>query len=104
MKQIQITVNPGGNFTPASLMQRYAWQTPGVKFQNSVYGGAELSISGCSYCYHHWQISGDVVTLYLLERDGYESLNPMCRNCTKLYNGCEGTHHRVWTGCVRRSI
>lgn len=104
MKEIQITTTPGENFTPAALMQRYAKQTPGVEFQRSVYGNAKLSIKGCAYCYHHWEISGDVVTLYLLERERYESLNPMCRNCTELDKGCEGSTCPTWTGCVYREI
>ena len=35
MIQIQVTVSRGENFTPASLMYRYAKHTPGVTHYNS---------------------------------------------------------------------
>lgn len=104
MKKIEITVDPGENFTPAGLMKRYADQTPGVEFQRSVYGNAKLSIQGTAYHYHHWQITGEAVTLYLLERARYESINNMCRCCIRLDQDCEGTSCQTWTGCVRREV
>lgn len=104
MKEIQITTTPGENFTPAGLMQRYAKQTPGVEFQRSVYGTAKLSIEGWAYCYHHWKITGETVTLYLLERERYEDLNPMCRNCIRLDQDCEGTSCQTWTGCALKEV
>lgn len=29
-----------------------------------------------------------------------KSLNPMCMDCQKLQNGCEGTSCQSWTGCI----
>lgn len=31
-------------------------------------------------------------------------LNPMCKDCRQLYNGCGGTYEKVWTGCVYREV
>ena len=100
MKEIKITVRAGENFTPAQLMKRYADQTAGVEFQRSVYGNAKLSIEGSAYYYHRWKISGEAVTLYLLECERYDRLNNMCRCCTRLDQDCEGTSCQTWTGCA----
>lgn len=71
MKEIQIKVDPGENFTPAGLMQRYAKQTPGVEFDRSFWGAAQLTINGKVYIYHHWGITAEqgaeIVKLFLEE-------------------------------------
>lgn len=71
MKRIQITVKRGENFSPASLMKRYADITPGAEFCRGRWGGALLVIAGTPYTYHHWSITAEdgneVVTLYLEE-------------------------------------
>lgn len=71
MKEIKIKVGQGENFTPASLMQRYAKQTPGVVFSRDYWSNAELTIEGRCYHYHHWGITAEkgetVVMLYLEE-------------------------------------
>lgn len=71
MIQIPVTVSRGENFTPASLMYRYAKHTPGVTHYNSHFGNARLIIKGRHYEYHHFSITADngsaVVTLYLEE-------------------------------------
>ena len=70
MKQIQIQVARGENFTPARLMKRYADQT-GATFTNDLWSRAELVIDGRFYQYHHWSITAhggvEIVTLYLEE-------------------------------------
>lgn len=75
MKQIQITTTRGENFSPASLMNRYAKQTPGVEFRRSYWGTAQLVIDGQPYSHHHWSItaqdSAEIVTLYLEEVISY---------------------------------
>lgn len=96
MKKIQITVDPGANFTPAGLMQRYAKETPGVEYQNTVYGAAKLAIRGAAYVYHHWNIDGETVTLFLADA----GLNRMCWNCMELGKSCDGTEYPLtMTGC-----
>ena len=69
MREIKIEVDPRENFTAASLMKRYADQTPGVEFGRSCWGQSMLTIEGMAYIYHHWSVTGDngaaVVTLYL---------------------------------------
>lgn len=76
MKQIKIQVSRGENFTPASLMKRYADQT-GTEFRRSFWGAAELVIEGRFYQYHHWSITAEndveIVTLYLEEVKHYGS-------------------------------
>lgn len=71
MTQISVTVSRGENFTPASLMYRYAKHTPGVTHYNSHFGATRLIINGRHYEYHHLSITAengaDVVTLYLEE-------------------------------------
>ena len=47
MKQIKIQVARGENFTPASLMKRYADQT-GTEFRRSFWGAAERSLKAVS--------------------------------------------------------
>ena len=70
MKEIKIQVSRGENFTPASLMKRYADQT-GAEFRRSFWGAAELVIAGRFCQYHHWSITAEndveTVTLYLEE-------------------------------------
>ena len=70
MNQIKIQVARGENFTPASLMKRYADHT-GAEFRRSFWGAAELVIEGRFYHYHHWSITAEngieTVTLYLEE-------------------------------------
>ena len=71
MTQIKLTVSRGENFTPASLMKRYADRTPGVVYYTSYWGNARLALDGIEYQYHHWSITAengaDVVTLYFEE-------------------------------------
>lgn len=73
MIQFQIPVTRGENFTPASLMKRYAACTPGVEFCRSYFGNAllQMQISGKAYSYHHWSIAAvngaEVVTLHCEE-------------------------------------
>lgn len=71
MIQISVTVSRGENFTPASLMYRYAKHTPGVTHYNSHFGATRLIIKGKHYEYHHLSITAengtDVVTLHLEE-------------------------------------
>ena len=31
-------------------------------------------------------------------------LNYMCINCKKLWNGCNGSHESVWTGCIYKEL
>ena len=70
MKEIKIQVARDENFTPASLMKRYADQT-GTEFRRSFWGAAELVIEGRFYQHHHWGITAEndveTVTLYLEE-------------------------------------
>ena len=70
MKEIKIQVSRGENFTPASLMKRYADQT-GAEFRRSFWGAAGLVIEGRFYQYHHWGITAEngveIVTLFLEE-------------------------------------
>lgn len=100
MKEITLTVAAGSNFTPAGLMQRYAKQIPGVKYQNNIHGAATLEIGGMWYVYHHWNIDGETVTVYLADH----GLNWMCHNCLKLGENCDGTRETTWTGCVHRAV
>lgn len=37
-------------------------------------------------------------------RKYFIKINPMCKNCSRLYNGCNGTSNLVWTGCVDRKL
>lgn len=71
MRQIKIQVALGENFTPNSLMKRYADQTPGVTFEHGRFFTAFLRIDGKTYDYHHWSITAEndveIVTLYLEE-------------------------------------
>lgn len=71
MIQIKLTVSRGENFTPASLMKRYADQTPGVIFHRGYWGAALLAIGSRNYEYHHWSITAEngaeVVTLHCRE-------------------------------------
>ena len=71
MKQIKIQVARGENFTPASLMKRYADHTPGVTFEHGRFFTTFLRIDGKTYDYHHWCISAEndveTVTLHLEE-------------------------------------
>lgn len=71
MIQIKLTVSRGENFTPASLMYRYAKHTSGVTHYNSHFGNARLIIKGRHYGYHNFSITAengaDVVTLHLGE-------------------------------------
>lgn len=69
MKQIQVSVMRGANFSPSSLMYRYAAMTPGVTFFRDRYGASRLRIGDKVYGYHHWTIStdDDTVTVYLEE-------------------------------------
>lgn len=32
-----------------------------------------------------------------------EKLNPICTDCTKCGNGCNGTTCQTWTGCIFRT-
>lgn len=70
VKQVQIQIGGGENFTPASLMKRYADQT-GATFTRDRWGRAELVIDGQPYEYHHWSITSvegvETVTLHLAE-------------------------------------
>ena len=70
MKQIQITVQRGENFTAASLMKRYADQT-GAEFRRRFWGAAELVIDDNAYHYHHWSVTAEngteTITLFLEE-------------------------------------
>ena len=104
MQQIQVTIKPGENFTAASLMRRYVDRTPGAQLIPNRWGEYELTIKGTVYLYHHWSVSGEVVTLYLLEADRYRAVNPMCRGCLRLAADCQGTTEKVWTGCTGRVI
>lgn len=69
MTKIQVSVIPGSNFSPSSLMYRYAAMTPGVTFFRDRYGASRLHIGGKVYDYHHWTLSTDdnTVTVYLEE-------------------------------------
>lgn len=71
MIQIKVSISRGENFTPASLMKRYADQTPGTEFRRSYFGNALLQIGGKAYSYHHWSITAEngaeVVTLFCEE-------------------------------------
>ena len=71
MIQIKVTVSRGENFTPASLMKRYADQTPSAEFRRSYFGNALLQIGGKVYIYHHWSVTAEngaeVVTLHCKE-------------------------------------
>lgn len=71
MKQIKIQVARGENFTPNSLMKRYADQTPGVTFEHGRFFTTFLRIDGKTYDYHHWGITAEngieIVTLFLEE-------------------------------------
>lgn len=71
MKEIKIQVARGENFTPASLMKRYADQTPGVTFEHGRFFTTFLRIDGKTYDYHHWGITAEngveIVTLFLEE-------------------------------------
>ena len=71
MKQIKIQIARGENFTPASLMKRYADKTPGVAFTRGYFGNAQLVIEERIYQYHHWSITAEndveTVTLHLEE-------------------------------------
>ena len=69
MKQIQVSVMRGANFSPSSLMYRYAAMTPGVSFFRDRYGASRLRIGDKVYDYHHWAIStdADIITVYLEE-------------------------------------
>ena len=73
MKQIKIQVARGENFTPNSLMKRYADQTPGVTFEHGRYFSTFLcfAIDGKTYDYDHWNLTTEnvieIVTLYLEE-------------------------------------
>lgn len=70
MKQIKIQVARGENFTPNSLMRRYAKET-GAIFSSTLWGESELLIEGRAYTYHHWGITAEkgveTVTLFLEE-------------------------------------
>jgi len=101
MKEIRIPVEPSENFTAASLMMRYAEQTPSVAFQRSLWGNAERIIEGRRYQYHHWGLnSKDAVHLYLLELNTAQELNKMCHICTRLDRDCKGSDFQGWTGCT----
>ena len=69
MKQIKIPIASDWNFTPASLMNYYARQTPGTTFYRSPFGNARLLLNGSAYQYHHWSITANhgstIVTLFL---------------------------------------
>lgn len=71
MKEIKIQIARGENFTPNSLMKRYADQTPGVTFEHGRYFSTFLRIDGKTYDYHHWSITAEndveTVTLHLEE-------------------------------------
>ena len=71
MKQIKIQIARGENFTPASLMKRYADKTPGAVFTRGYFGNAQLVIEERIYQYHHWSITAEydveTVTLHLEE-------------------------------------
>ena len=57
MEQITIPIAKAWNFTPASLMNYYAKQTPGVTFYRTHYGKPWLILKGNVYQYHHWSIA-----------------------------------------------
>lgn len=59
MKQVKIQVARGENFTPNSLMYRYAKQTPGVTFEHGRFCTTFLRIDGKTYDYHHWSITAE---------------------------------------------
>ena len=71
MTAISLTVSRGENFTPASLMKRYADRTPGVIFHYSYWGSALLAVNQRNYEYPHWGITAEngveIVTVYLRE-------------------------------------
>jgi hypothetical protein len=71
MIQIKLTVSRGENFTPGSLMKRYADQTPGAIHHYGHFGAHRLALNNRDYEYHHWSVTADngadVVTLFLLE-------------------------------------
>ena len=105
MKQIKITVSPSDNFTPAGLMTRWAKENKGAAFKRSRWGEALLQIGGTVYRYHHWSITAEngaeIVTLYLLEAETYQSLSTLCRTCTRLEKSCKGSTDRSYTGCAK---
>ena len=37
-------------------------------------------------------------------RKYFLKVNPLCKNCSKLYNGCNGLTSMMWTGCVDRKL
>ena len=78
MKQVKIQVARGENFTPNSLMYRYAKQTPGVTFEHGRFCTTFLRIDGKTYDYHHWSITAesgvDTVTLHLEEAKHYDRM------------------------------
>lgn len=108
MQEVKIAIAPGENFTAAGLMKRYADQTPGVEFRRSYWGETELWIDGTAYRHHHWSITAEDgverVTLHLLDAGTYQSINSMCRTCTRCAVDCKGTTENVWTGCTGRAV
>ena len=70
LKEIKITVKSGENFTPNSLMLRYAAMHLGVEFEHQRYFETGLKISGDLYKYDHWKIEPgedgtETVTLFM---------------------------------------
>lgn len=69
MEQIKIPITHDWNFTPASLMNYYAKQTPGVTFYRTYFGNPRLILNSNVYQYHHWSITANhgvtIVTLFL---------------------------------------
>lgn len=60
------------NYTPASLMKRYADIQPSVRFGHNKYGSAYIELAGVCYFYDHLTKVAlskhrDVVTVHLID-------------------------------------
>lgn len=78
LKELKVAVKTGENFTPNSLMIRYAAMHMGVEFEHRQFFETGLKIDGDSYRYDHWKIEPgedgqEIVTLYMrkLEKELY---------------------------------
>lgn len=70
LKELKLSVGVFENFTPNSLMLRYAALHPGVVFEHRPYFETGLKIENNEYRYDHWKIEPgedgqEVVTLYM---------------------------------------
>lgn len=70
LKELRLTVKDGENFTPNSLMVRYAALHSGVEFEHLPYFETGLKIGNDLYKYDHWKIEAgedgtEAVTLFM---------------------------------------